>query len=65
MRRVKLLKNWKQHKAGDIVIVTPNEAHGLIDKGNAKITKDMTSNDFKTKRIKSGRSIKLRTNDIS
>jgi hypothetical protein len=45
--RIKITKDYKEHKAGDIVEVSPNVAFGLIDIGVAKITKDMTSRDIK------------------
>lgn len=47
MRRVKLLKDCKQGKAQEIVVLDNNEAHGLIDSGLAEITKDMTETDYK------------------
>jgi len=45
--RIKITKDYKEHKSGEIIDVTPNVAFGLIDKGIAKITKDMTSRDIK------------------
>lgn len=35
MIRVRLLQAWKNHKAGDSVEVSRNEAFGLIDSGRA------------------------------
>lgn len=51
MRRIKLLADWQGHKNGEVIFVTPNEAHGLIDSGRAKLTKDMTSADIKIKEV--------------
>lgn len=54
MIRLKITKTGK-YKAGDTVIVSKNEAFGLIDKGEAILTKDMTSQDYKvTKEVKRG-----------
>ena len=51
MRRIKIITNYKQYKAGDTLEVTNNVAFGLIDKGVAVISKDMTSRDYvKTKK---------------
>ena len=47
LMRIKITKDYKEHKSGEIIDVTPNVAFGLIDKGIAKITKDMTSRDIK------------------
>ncbi len=65
MRRIKLLTNWKQYKAGDTAYVTPNEAFGLIDSGKAKLTKDVASVDYTVKKVKYGKSTKLRPNHKS
>lgn len=51
MRRVKLLKDCKQGKAKEVVVLDNNEAHGLIDAGVAEITKDMTQSDYKTSNL--------------
>lgn len=45
--RIKILKDTKYHKKGEVVEVTPNVAFGLIDSGVAIATKDMTSRDYK------------------
>lgn len=46
MVRLKITKTGK-YKAGEIVEVSKNEAFGLIDKGEAILTKEMTSQDYK------------------
>lgn len=46
MIRIKILKDYKQYKKDDVVNgLTKNEAFGLIDKGVAMISKDMTEAD--------------------
>lgn len=45
--RIKIIKSNKQYKKGETVEVTPNIAHGLIDSGFAKLTKDMTSREYR------------------
>ena len=47
--RIKLLKDCKHGKSGDIIQLDNNESFGLIDSGFAEITKDITSTDIKTK----------------
>jgi hypothetical protein len=59
--RIRIVQNHKQHKEGDIVDVSPNEAFGLIDSGIAIVSKDIVSVDTKKGGI-DGRSTKLRTN---
>lgn len=54
MIRVKITKTGK-YKAGDVITLSNNEAFGLIDKGEAILTKDMTSQDYSTtKKVKHG-----------
>ena len=48
MRRIKIIKPNKKFKVGEIVYVTPNEAHDLIDGGFGQLTKDMTATDYRT-----------------
>ena len=48
--RIRVIKNQGSYKKGDIIEVTPNIAHGLIDSGVGVISKDMTENDLKPKR---------------
>jgi len=43
MTRVKILKDYDMHRAGETKEVTPNIAHGLIDRGVAEISKDITA----------------------
>lgn len=45
MKRIKFIKNVKGYRAGEVVFVTPNEAHGFLDAGDAVLTKDMVSED--------------------
>lgn len=47
MQRVKLLKDCKQGKTNDVLVLDNNEAHGLIDAGYAILTKDMRISDYK------------------
>lgn len=52
MLRVKLLKPTKYGSVGSVVVIDRNEAFGLIDSGKAILSKDMTSDDIKTKTVK-------------
>jgi len=45
--RIKITKDYKEYRSGEIVDVSRNVAFGLIDRGLAKVTKDMTSRDIK------------------
>lgn len=56
MVRIKIIKAHKNYKVGETVYVTKNEAHGLIDSGFAQQTKDMTSTDYVTRKVKRGHS---------
>lgn len=49
MVRVKLLKDSKHGKTGEIIFLDNNEAFGLIDSGYAIVTKDIVQSDTKTK----------------
>lgn len=51
MIRVKILKDNKHGKAGEIVVIDRNEGFGLIDSGQAILSKDMTSQDYKSKAL--------------
>lgn len=62
MLRVKILKDNKHGKKGQIVVIDKNEAFGLIDSGVAEITKDMTSDDYRTSGDKNGNPTQLRSN---
>lgn len=46
--RIRIIKDNKQGKKGDIVDVSKNVAFGLIDSGVGVISKDMTENDYRT-----------------
>ena len=37
MQKVRILKNYKGYKEGEVVLVNPNEAHTLIDGGYGKL----------------------------
>lgn len=63
MQRIKLLKNCKQGRSGEVIVVDNNEAFGLIDSGFAKITKEMTSDDYQTSGDKNGKSTIIRSNN--
>lgn len=52
MLRVKIVKAHKNYRVGDIVSVTRNEAHGLIDSGFAIMSKDMTAVDYRTNKVR-------------
>ncbi|CAB4151760.1 hypothetical protein UFOVP585_35 [uncultured Caudovirales phage] len=63
--RIKLLADYKEHKADDTIEVSKNEAFGLIDSGKAMISKDMVRSDIKTKEIKRGNTSTIRTHKPS
>lgn len=48
MIRIKLLKDNKHGKKGEVIWLDRNESFGLIDSGQAIVTKDMNSDDYKT-----------------
>ncbi len=58
-----MLKDYKGRRKGDVVDVSRNEAFGLIDSGNAIITKDMIPDDYKQAGDKDGRTTQLRTDN--
>lgn len=66
MIRVKLLSTGRHGKKGEVVSLSNNEAFGLIDSGQAELTKDMTQGDMKTKSLDeeqaNGITSKLRAN---
>lgn len=45
MIRVKILKDYKKFKKDEVQYLSPNEAFGLIDKGVAMVSKEMTVGD--------------------
>ncbi len=49
MTRVKIIRDHKQLKSGQTLTVSPNVAFGLIDSGVAELTKDMTTDDYRTR----------------
>lgn len=48
--RVKIIQDYKQYKKGETVEVTPNIAHGLIDRSVGIISKDMVASDYSIKK---------------
>lgn len=44
--RIKIIKNYKKYKSGDIVNINKELALNLLDKGIATMTKDMTSGEL-------------------
>lgn len=61
MIRVKLLKPTKYGAVNSVVVIDRNEAFGLIDSGQAILSKDMTPDDYKQAGVKNGSATKLRT----
>lgn len=54
--RVKIIKDHKEYRAGDTVVVSPNIAFGLIDSGYATLSKDLQpTTDYMTKAVKTRR----------
>lgn len=49
MPRIRIIKLFKDYRIGDVVEVSPNIAHGLIDCGVAILSKDMTNYDYEAK----------------
>lgn len=60
MLRIRIIKTYKQYRAGDTITVSPNEAFGLIDSGVAMISKDITQSDYTQKVPKKSRKIQVR-----
>lgn len=53
MLRIRFTTDYKNNRKGDIKEVSRNEAFGLIDRGVAIISKDMTARDITvTKTVK-------------
>lgn len=50
------VKHIKGDKAGTVEVVSNNVAHQLIESGVAILSKDMVARDYKTKRVRRGRS---------
>lgn len=59
--RIKLIKNHRLGKTGEVIHVSKNVGFGLIDSGFGKLTKDMTSDDYQQAGVNYGQSSKLRT----
>lgn len=47
--RVKLLKDYDDHKKGEIIDVKKDEAFWIIETGHGIYTKDMTPKDYRSK----------------
>lgn len=58
--RVKFIRDYRGNKKGSTLEVSPNEAFGLIDAGNAIVTKDLVPDDYKQAGDKNGKPTKLR-----
>lgn len=58
--RVKIIKNHKNYRAGEIVEVTKNVAFGLMDSGIGILSKDISESETKVG-ANNGRVTKLRT----
>lgn len=52
MLRVKIVKPHKKYTLNQVVEVSRNEAHGLIDGGFAIMSKDMTAVDYSVSKVK-------------
>lgn len=52
MIRIKVTKDYKTFKAGEIHEVTKNVAFDLIDRGCAVVSKEMQERDMQTKTVK-------------
>lgn len=50
--KVRIIKDYKDYHKDEVVDVTPNVAHGLIDSGVARVDRMYTANDkgYKVKR---------------
>lgn len=47
--RVKLIKDWGNHKKGEVVNVSRKQAEWIVETGSGLYTKDMTVKDMRTK----------------
>jgi len=56
--RVKILRDYRDFRKGQVVHLTPNEAFGLIDRNLAMVSKDMVESDYHAKRPFKPRSVK-------
>lgn len=48
--KLRVIKSYKEYSKGDVIDVTPNVAHGLIEKGVARIDKMMTRENYRVHR---------------
>lgn len=51
MIRIKMVKDYKDHRKGQVLNVSPNEAFGLIDRGVAIMTKDFVAEEYQVKKM--------------
>lgn len=59
--RIRITKDTRKYKKGEVVEVSKNEAFGLLDSGMGVISKDMTPDDYKQAGDNDGKPTKLRT----
>lgn len=52
--RIKLIKDYKEHKKGDVIDVSKNVGFGLIDSGVGIVSREITDREIKTKKVKYG-----------
>lgn len=52
MIRLRITEPYKEYKTGDIIEVTPNIAHGLLELGVAVKSKEMSRVDYKRTNIR-------------
>jgi len=56
--RVKILRDYKDFRKGQVVRLTPNEAFGLIDRNIGMLSKDLTEADYHVKKPFKSRTIR-------
>ena len=54
--KVRIIKDHKEYRKDEVVDVTPNVAHGLIDSGVARADRMFTSYKTATRGLKNGKS---------
>lgn len=47
MPKIRVIKDYKEYRKGDVIDVTPNIAFGLIEKGVAQVDKMMTRENYR------------------
>jgi hypothetical protein len=52
MIRIKIVRDHKDFHKGEVKFVSSNEAFGLIERGIAMVSKDMTSGDMELQKEK-------------